>query len=296
MSGIPQPREPVPEEFGITATRIRYFRGVLENDPIPIVAFGLPIIAITIIGANRLLPHSLASFIDPFWRFVLPAALAAYLIGAIQSLRQSIARNRADYPKFTSYQNAMQTYKKAMGTYHYLQREHRHDELRRKRHQATLKNGESRAQWRGIKGRDFEVEVVEVLFSKGYDVVHTGASSNGDQGIDFVVRCGGKKIIGQCKAHKSYLSAGPVRELYGTLLHEKADEAWLVGTSGFYSGAKSFAYGKPIRLLTIHKLLRLPEVERGVSNNSGDPDGATNESRPIRAESNRASSEGVHRR
>jgi restriction system protein len=70
----------------------------------------------------------------------------------------------------------------------------------------------------------------------------------------------GKKIIIQCKAHRNYISAGYVRELYGTLMHQKADEAWLVVTSGFYSGAREFALEKPIKLLTAWDLMRLPTI------------------------------------
>ena len=72
----------------------------------------------------------------------------------------------------------------------------------------------------------------------------------------------------------------------GTLLHEKADEAWLVGTTGFYSGAKSFASGKPIRLFTIHDLLRLPDVERGFTKKSDEQDHPANGSQPICSETN----------
>ena len=115
-----------------------------------------------------------------------------------------------------------------------------------------------------------ETKLVKILFSKGYNVTHTGGSRSGDEGVDFVVRIDGKKIIGQCKAYSSYVSAGPVRELYGTLLHEKGDEAWLVVTTGFYSGAKSFASGKPIRLLTIHDVLRLPDVGTHASGKFGE--------------------------
>jgi hypothetical protein len=60
------------------------------------------------------------------------------------------------------------------------------------------------------------------------------------------------------------LSAGPVRELYGTLLHEQergaATEAWLICYAGFYRGAKEFAFGKPIRLLTIQDVLEKRET------------------------------------
>jgi hypothetical protein len=56
-------------------------------------------------------------------------------------------------------------------------------------------------------------------------------------------------------AHRKYIPPGTVRELYGTLVHNGADEAWLVATYGSDSGAHQFAQGKPIRLLTISDIL-----------------------------------------
>ena len=81
--------------------------------------------------------------------------------------------------------------------------------------------------------------------------------------LDIILAEEGRTIIVQCKAFKNYVSPGYVRELFGTLIHEGADEAWLVTTSGFYSGAKAFAQGKPIRLLTIDELTDEPPSDRG---------------------------------
>jgi restriction system protein len=68
-------------------------------------------------------------------------------------------------------------------------------------------------------------------------------------------RCRGDVVLVQCKAHRSYVSPGAVRDLYGTLLHEHADQAWLVTTSGFHPGAREFAKGKPMRLITMAGIL-----------------------------------------
>ena len=71
---------------------------------------------------------------------------------------------------------------------------------------------------------------------------------------------GTKRIIVQCKAHKGYISPGVVRDLYGTMIHHQADEAWLVSTRGFFTGSRAFAEGKPIRLLTIEDILEGAET------------------------------------
>ncbi|MBU1054520.1 MAG: DUF2034 domain-containing protein [Proteobacteria bacterium] len=112
---------------------------------------------------------------------------------------------------------------------------------------------------------------------KNFNVKHTGNSLHGDGGIDLWLKEDDKTIIIQCKAYKNYVNAGVVRELYGTLIHEKADEAWLVVTSGFSRGVEDFARNKQIRLLTIRDLIKLPPVreketrrdERFIAYNNG---------------------------
>jgi hypothetical protein len=43
-------------------------------------------------------------------------------------------------------------------------------------------------------------------------------------------------------------------------MHQKADEAWLIVTSGFWGGAREFARDKPIRLLTAWDLMRISPI------------------------------------
>jgi hypothetical protein len=110
------------------------------------------------------------------------------------------------------------------------------------------------AWWKGLDAKGFERELTELFKRMGFEVHWTGRHG-ADEGIDITLKANGKRILVQCKAHKEYIGPGPVRDLYGTLMHQKADEAWLIATSGFYSGATSFARGKPIRLLTIEDVL-----------------------------------------
>ena len=119
-----------------------------------------------------------------------------------------------------------------------------------------------------MDGKGFELEVAKVLLSKGYIVRHVGGS--GDEGVDLVVKHDGKRIIVQCKAFRNYVNAGIVREVYGTLIHQKADEAWVVVASGFYGGAKAFASGKPIRLITAQQLKNLPPANNAPEQCKGE--------------------------
>ena len=126
MNDIQQPTEPIPAAFGTSGERVKHFRGILEDDPIAIAAFGIPIAVATVIGVNWLLPASVANFFHPFWRVVLPLIPAFHLTAAIQRRRKAKAMREKDYLQFTNYQSAVQTYHNAMRTYRNLQRETRY--------------------------------------------------------------------------------------------------------------------------------------------------------------------------
>jgi hypothetical protein len=168
MTDIQQPIEPTPGTFGISEERVKHFRRILEDDPMTIAAFGIPIAAIVVIGVNYVLPEFIVS--SPFWRFVLPLIAAFYLIGAIQQRRKANALREKDYAQFGDYQSALQNYRNAMKTYAGIQRQARYQEIRKRREKERQIRLERQAKWRQLDGREFEIEVVKVLFSKGYEV------------------------------------------------------------------------------------------------------------------------------
>ena len=111
--------------------------------------------------------------------------------------------------------------------------------------------------WKSLDGHTFEKEIAKVFNERGYEVRRTQRS--GDEGIDLWLAKDHAKYIVQCKAHKKVVGPAIVRDLYGTLLHWKEStevtEAWLLSTNGFSQGAKKFADGKPLRLITVEDLL-----------------------------------------
>jgi hypothetical protein len=126
-----------------------------------------------------------------------------------------------------------------------------------KRKLALLEQNRQRKQgefWRGLTGRQFEIEFARLLQRLGYSVEHIGGP--GDLGVDLYVDTEKGQVLVQCKAHAVTIGPGAVRELYGSLLHAKATEAWLVSLEGFSTAAREFAAEKPIRLLTIDRFLR----------------------------------------
>ena len=98
---------------------------------------------------------------------------------------------------------------------------------------------------------DFEDLVAALFKAMGMEVMTTERS--GDGGVD--VRAmdpdpirGGKLVI-QVKRYCSTIPPAPVRDLYGTMLHEGATKGILVTTAEFGPSAQEFAAGKPLTLI-----------------------------------------------
>jgi len=111
--------------------------------------------------------------------------------------------------------------------------------------------------WMSIKGVGLEREVARLYKRLGYIVTQTRASF--DEGIDLILHKDGTKIIVQCKGHDKPIGVGAIRDLYGVLMHSKAESAILVCTAGFTKGVKKFAFGKPIQLVSATELVKMAE-------------------------------------
>ena len=107
--------------------------------------------------------------------------------------------------------------------------------------------------WRSLTGHRFEQELTDLLTRLGFEAKKTKGS--GDEGIDIVLKQGGKKIIVQCKQTKNQIGPAVARELFGTLQGCDADEAWLATTAGATSGVYSFFSGKPLRVVTLSEIV-----------------------------------------
>jgi restriction system protein len=106
---------------------------------------------------------------------------------------------------------------------------------------------------------DFENLVAELFKAMGMQVMTTQRS--GDGGVD--VRAmdpdpirGGKLVI-QVKRYRHTIPPAPVRDLYGTMLHEGATKGILVTTAELGPSAKQFAVGKPLTLIGGTQLVEL---------------------------------------
>ncbi|MCO5207028.1 MAG: restriction endonuclease [Anaerolineae bacterium] len=99
-----------------------------------------------------------------------------------------------------------------------------------------------------LSPRQFEHYVADVFRARGYKVTVRGRA--GDLGVDLEVTASpGKRAIVQCKRYRSRVGPEIVRELYGTLLHERAAHAFLVTSAEISPSAHDWARNKPLTLI-----------------------------------------------
>jgi restriction system protein len=102
---------------------------------------------------------------------------------------------------------------------------------------------------RALHWQEFEQLVGEAFRRQGYRVAERGGAAP-DGGVDLVLFKEGKKAVVQCKRWKTkQVGVALVRELYGTMTAEHADEAIFASSGEYTADAQAFANGKPIRLI-----------------------------------------------
>lgn len=114
----------------------------------------------------------------------------------------------------------------------------------------------SLAEMLALDPAEFEVWIGLMFRLNGYRVRNTQYS--GDHGVDIEVS---KPPVNtglvQCKRYRGTVGERVVRELYGTMIHERGDRAWLVTTGAISRQARDWATGKPIELWDGQKLVEL---------------------------------------
>ena len=110
---------------------------------------------------------------------------------------------------------------------------------------------------RNTSWKHFEFLVAEAYRRQGYQVEYS-LGRGADGGLDLILRKDGRTSLVQCKQWKVFSVGAPViREMFGLLTAEKADEAIIVTSGNFTRDAQDFAAGKPIRLIDGPQLLAL---------------------------------------
>ncbi len=117
------------------------------------------------------------------------------------------------------------------------------------------------AQLYELSPAEFERYVAGLFRKKGYQVQMRGRS--GDLGVDILLtKADGRRAIVQCKRYRNKVGPDVVRELYGTLIHEQADHAFLVTTADISASARRWAEGKPMTLIDGEELSYIAGVMR----------------------------------
>lgn len=99
-----------------------------------------------------------------------------------------------------------------------------------------------------LSPRDFEHYVARLFERRGYAVEVRGRT--GDLGVDLALRQpNGRLAIVQCKRYRHTIGPDIVRELFGTMVHERASHGFLVTTADISDSARAWAADKPITLI-----------------------------------------------
>jgi len=110
---------------------------------------------------------------------------------------------------------------------------------------------------RDMSWQDFELLVGEAFRRKGFEVKEVGGGG-ADGGIDLVLTKNGKKSIVQCKRWKTFSIGVPlIRELYGVMTSERANDCIFVSSGNYTAEARLFAEDKPIWLIDGSELLKM---------------------------------------
>lgn len=110
---------------------------------------------------------------------------------------------------------------------------------------------------RDMSWQDFELLVGEAFRRKGFEVRENGGGG-ADGGIDLVLTKNGKKSIVQCKRWKTFSIGVPlIRELYGVMTSERANDCIFVSSGNYTAEARLFAENKPIWLIDGTELLEM---------------------------------------
>jgi len=80
-------------------------------------------------------------------------------------------------------------------------------------------------------------------------------ATTGDEGVDLILHKDTRLAVVQCKRYEGSVGQPVVRDLYGAMLHNRADEAYLVTTGTITLPAQRWATGKPIHLVDGNTLI-----------------------------------------
>ena len=93
----------------------------------------------------------------------------------------------------------------------------------------------------------FEYLTALLFEERGYPASSSGKP--GDEGVDVLLQDGDYVGVVQCKRYDGSVGQPTIRDLYGTMMHNDAEEAYLVTTGTVTRQAREWSAGKPIHLV-----------------------------------------------
>jgi len=149
--------------------------------------------------------------------------------------------------------------------------------IHRRKRFSTLEQQTGITSLKAMQWKEFEHLIAEVYERQGFAVSYA-LDVGPDGGVDVVLRRAGRRWLVQCKCWRTWsVGVATVREMFGILHHEGADDVIVVTTGDFTEDARNFAKGKPIVLINGQELWELvqsvksapladmPDVEPGKS-------------------------------
>lgn len=113
----------------------------------------------------------------------------------------------------------------------------------------SVKKARSHKYVMGLDWREFEILIAKYYKSKGFKVSLEGGAG-GDNGIDVTLKRGKNKTIVQCKHWKARsIGVSIIREMFGVMISEGAENVIVVTSGKFTKEAYKFAENKPIELI-----------------------------------------------
>ena len=255
---MPKMTKPKLQDFGVTDGQYALYGGVNGHINGTFICFGLvcTVLATALVGG----------FVGSGWAtltFFASGFVFAYIgpviaTGIVGKFRRSRLLNSPVASRIRDYEVALANYTKAEREWEEAEQAKWVAEwASREAAKARLQKGTD--YWRSLSGIELESEMAALCRRLGYDVETTPTS--GDKGVDLVLWdfIRKKKIVVQCKSHKSPVGPAVVRELYGSMIAAKADKAVLACTGGFTRGVNEFVKGKPIELVSASGLALLAD-------------------------------------
>ena len=269
---------PVLRDFGVTEAQYRlHAQGKLDERTSNLIVVlslgtGLGLIAGLVWLLSRL-PESIRSEWAGWFLFLVFVGVGAAVCSAASWIEPRITASKKArllkgpvYPRIKRYEEAARAYAAAQEAAR-RQAEAAQEVARRaeweKQEAAKAERRRLREHWMSLSGVGFEQELGALFRQLDYRVEPTAVS--GDQGVDLILRKDGKTTVVQCKSHKSPVGPAIARELLGSMVAFRADNAILACTGGFTKGVREFVRDRPIQLISAQDLTSLASVAAALS-------------------------------